>query len=108
MGIGSFPAGGMTNAMRRNRVEGNRLPSPSLKSRMAGSGLRSVNRPTKMLEWISASIANEADPAERQRLIREVYESGLAATQRGQEFAREVLKAAGQRPEIADVRGAQG
>jgi hypothetical protein len=58
-------------------------------------------------DLIASSIANEADPAERKRLTRELLESGLAATQRGQELAREVLKAAG-RLEIADVAVAQG
>jgi len=47
-------------------------------------------------DWIAGSIADEADPAERKRLVREIIEVGLAAMRTGKELAREVLKAAGQ------------
>lgn len=47
-------------------------------------------------DWIAGTIADEADPGERKRLIREVLDVSLAAVRTGKELAREVLKAAGQ------------
>ena len=47
-------------------------------------------------DWVAGSIADEADPAERKRLISEILDVGLAAIRTGKELAREVLKAAGQ------------
>ena len=42
-------------------------------------------------DWVASSIADEADPAERKRLIREVLDVGLAAVRAGKELSREVL-----------------